>query len=90
MTNDHLFAALANRSFGLKPAEYTPHHVAMWSMENTSAARFEVWSKQTDPALLEQFYSWVETRLGTLGPVLVAVWRSRDRHNWYRWVSSQH
>ncbi len=77
LTNDHLFAALANRSFGLKPAEYTPHHVAMWSMENTSAARFEVWSKQTDPALLEQFYSWVETRLGTLGPVLVAVWRSQ-------------
>ncbi|NME80338.1 BREX-2 system phosphatase PglZ [Rhodococcus sp. 105337] len=77
LTNDHLFATLADRNFGLRPAEYTPHHIALWSMDDAITARFEVWRQHTDPVLLEQFYSWIETRLGPLGPVFVAVWRSR-------------
>ncbi|MHD0278624.1 BREX-2 system phosphatase PglZ [Rhodococcus aetherivorans] len=76
LTNDHLFAALADRSFGLRPAEYTPHHVALWSMDGATTARFDVWRQHTDPVLLEQFYGWIESRLGPLGPAFVAVWRS--------------
>ncbi|GGL40859.1 BREX-2 system phosphatase PglZ [Nocardia jinanensis] len=76
LTNDHLFAELSRQKFGLRPAEYTPHHIALWSMDAAATARFEVWRQDTDPALLEQFYTWIANRLGTLGPIFVTVWRS--------------
>lgn len=76
LTNDHLFATLSKRSFSLRPAEYTPHHIALWSMDAAATARFDVWRQSTDPALLEQFYTWIGNRLGTLGPTFVAVWRT--------------
>ncbi|MXQ77399.1 BREX-2 system phosphatase PglZ [Rhodococcus rhodochrous] len=77
LTNDHLFATLADRKFGLRPAEYTPHHIALWSMDDATNARFEVWRRHTDPVLLDQFYGWIGSRLGPLGSVFVAVWRSK-------------
>ena len=76
LTNDHLFAALAKTHFGLAPAEYTPHHVALWSMDPACTARFQAWQHRTDPVLLAQFYAWIEARLGPLGPAFVTVWRS--------------
>ncbi|MFI2336786.1 BREX-2 system phosphatase PglZ [Nocardia rhamnosiphila] len=76
LTNDHLFAELSRQKFGLQPAEYTPHHIALWSMDAAATARFEVWRQDTDPALLEQFYTWIANRLGTLGPTFVTVWRA--------------
>src|SRR5690606_16407685 len=56
LTNDHLFATLAERNFALRPAEYTPHHIALWSMDAAATARFDGWRQRTDPVLLEQFY----------------------------------
>ncbi|MEU1950842.1 BREX-2 system phosphatase PglZ [Nocardia rhamnosiphila] len=76
LTNDHLFAKLSDRKFLLRPAEYTPHHIALWSMDTTATARFEMWQQDTDPALLEQFYTWIANRLGPLGPTFVTVWRT--------------
>ncbi|WP_446222575.1 BREX-2 system phosphatase PglZ [Nocardia sp. IBHARD005] len=77
LTNDHLFATLSARNFGLSPGEYTPHNIALWSMDSGATARFEVWQQSTDPALLDQFYIWIENRLGPLGPTFAAVWRVR-------------
>ncbi|MFE7719139.1 BREX-2 system phosphatase PglZ [Nocardia rhizosphaerihabitans] len=77
LTNDHLFASLSARKFGLSTGEYTPHNIALWSMDTAATARFDIWQQSTDPALLEQFYTWIENRLGPLGPTLVAVWRTR-------------
>ncbi|MBF6346443.1 BREX-2 system phosphatase PglZ [Nocardia cyriacigeorgica] len=76
LTNDHLFSTLAERNFGLPSAEYTPHHVAVWSLDTAATTRFEVWRRNTDAALLEQFYTWISNRLGILGPTFVAVWRA--------------
>ncbi|MGV9678487.1 BREX-2 system phosphatase PglZ [Nocardia sp. NPDC003482] len=77
LTNDHLFSTLARRHFALGPADYTPHHVALWSMNSAATTRFQVWSDNTDPVLLERFYAWIGNRLGQLGPTFVAVWRHR-------------
>ncbi|WP_030521124.1 BREX-2 system phosphatase PglZ [Nocardia rhamnosiphila] len=77
LTNDHLFAKLSEHKFLLRPAEYTPHHIALWSMDTAATARFDVWRQDTDPALLEQFYTWIGNRLGPLGPTFVTVWRTR-------------
>ncbi|MBF6301578.1 BREX-2 system phosphatase PglZ [Nocardia amamiensis] len=77
LTNDHLFATLAEQKFALNSAEYTPHHIALWSMGAAATTRFDVWAQSTDPALLEQFYTWIGNRLGALGPAFVAVWRTR-------------
>lgn len=76
LTNDHLFSTLAERNFGLPSAEYTPHHVAVWSLDTAATARFDVWRHNTDAALLDQFYTWISNRLGILGPTFVAVWRA--------------
>lgn len=75
LTNDHLFANFADVRFGLRPADYTPHHVALWSMDEDKTARFEAWRQYADPALLDQFYQWISGRLGALGPALTIVWR---------------
>ncbi|MFV3116679.1 BREX-2 system phosphatase PglZ [Gordonia amicalis] len=75
LTNEHVFATLAKLKFGLDPVEFTPHHVALWSIDVSRTQRFDTWSKTTEPALLEQFYAWISARLGTVGPLFTTVWR---------------
>lgn len=77
LTADHLFGALTDRNFGLAPTEFTPHHVALWSMDTARTARFAAWQSHTDTSLLDQFYTWLERRLGPLGRAITLVWRTR-------------
>ncbi|WP_138997425.1 BREX-2 system phosphatase PglZ [Rhodococcus zopfii] len=77
LTTDHLFGAVADRNFGLAPTELTPHHVALWSMDASRTARFAAWQSHTDAALLDQFYAWLERKLGPLGRAITLVWRSK-------------
>ncbi|MDG3016741.1 BREX-2 system phosphatase PglZ [Speluncibacter jeojiensis] len=76
LTADHLFGALAVRNFGLQPGQFTPHHVALWSTDAARTAQFSAWQARTDPSLLDQFYAWLERRLGPLGRVITLVWRA--------------
>lgn len=76
LTNDHLFTDLAKVQFGLNPPEFTPHHVALWSMRPQDTTRFAVWQEQTAPALLAEFYTWIGRRLGPLGAAFTTVWRT--------------
>lgn len=75
LTNEHVFATLAKLKFDLDPVEFTPHHVALWSLDTSRTNRFEAWAQTTESALLEQFYAWISARLGTLGPLFTTVWR---------------
>lgn len=77
LTNDHVFAELAKIRFGLAPVDFTPHHVAVWSVNPAGTRQFSSWSATADPDLMEQFLGWLSRRLGDLGPVLVATWREQ-------------
>ncbi|MFH5230379.1 BREX-2 system phosphatase PglZ [Antrihabitans spumae] len=76
LTNDHLFRNIARSQFGLTPAEFTPHNVALWSMGSSEAARFETWRSSTDPKLYEEFLHWLSSRLGLLGLPFATVLRT--------------
>lgn len=76
LTNDHLFGALAHRNFGLTSGEVTAHHVSLWSMNTALTNRFSAWRDRTAPVLVEQFYLWLERKLGPLGRAMTAVWRA--------------
>ncbi|MFD4368666.1 BREX-2 system phosphatase PglZ [Rhodococcus sp. NPDC058521] len=76
LTGDHLFGALAHRNFGLAPNEFTPHQVALWSTDPERTARFTAWQSRVDETLLDQFYVWLERKLGPLGRAITLVWRN--------------
>ncbi|NKZ67065.1 BREX-2 system phosphatase PglZ [Rhodococcus hoagii] len=77
LTGDHLFGALADRNFGLTSADFTPHRVALWSTDTARTAQFTAWQSRTAPSLLDQFYAWLERKLGPLGRAITLVWRAR-------------
>lgn len=76
LTGDHLFGSLARRNFGLAPNEFTPHQVALWSTDPERTARFAAWQARTEGTLLDQFYVWLERKLGPLGRAITLVWRT--------------
>ncbi|OZD41664.1 phage resistance protein [Rhodococcus sp. 06-1477-1B] len=76
LTNEHLFTSLARDRFGLQPAEFTPHSIAMWSMNREDALRFDGWRARTDPQLFDEFLSWISGRLGPLGSPFTTVLRT--------------
>lgn len=75
LTNDHVFAELARTRFGLDPVDFTPHHVAVWSVNPIGTQKYSSWSATADPVLVDQFLDWLSRRLGDLGPVLITTWR---------------
>ncbi|GAA4479489.1 BREX-2 system phosphatase PglZ [Rhodococcus olei] len=76
LTSDHLFGALAGRNFGLTPDKFTPHQVALWSTDTERTTQFTAWQSRTDASLVEQFYTWLERKLGPLGRTTALVLRS--------------
>lgn len=76
LTGDHLFGSLAHRNFGLAPNEFTPHQVALWSTDSERTARFAAWQARAEGTLLDQFYVWLERKLGPLGRAITLVWRT--------------
>ncbi|GAA4383490.1 BREX-2 system phosphatase PglZ [Tsukamurella soli] len=75
LTSDHLFGVLAREHFDLAPDSVTPHRIAAWSTQLAATTRFTRWSAEADPVLRQQFYEWLERRLGDAGRVLTALWQ---------------
>lgn len=76
LTNEHLFTSLSSDRFALKPAEFTPHSIALWSMNRGDALRFDGWRSRTAPHLFDEFLNWLGGRLGTLGGPFTMVLRT--------------
>ncbi len=75
LTNDHLFTALAERTFGLGP-DISAHQLSLWSMDPERAMRFPSSTASADAELAEQLLIWLENKLGRLGAVFMAVLRT--------------
>lgn len=75
LTSDHLFRVIAEHNFGFT-TDPTPLNVAVWSTDDDKTAQFAAWQDATDPALLTEFYRWLERRLSSLGPVFSTVWQT--------------
>jgi hypothetical protein len=75
LTNDHLFAVLAKRAFGID-GEVGAHQFAVWSMDPAGAEHFSSWSASADPELTGQLLFWVASKIGRLGDVFVEVLRN--------------
>lgn len=77
LTNEHVFAELAKTHFGMALPDFTPHHVAVWSLNVDHTDRYTRWAATADAGLVAQFIAWLGRRLGDLGPVLTTAWAAR-------------
>lgn len=75
LTNDHVFAELARTRFDMAPVDFTPHHVALWSLNVVATGKYDTWAAAADPALVAAFLAWLTSKLGEVGPVLMSAWR---------------